>query len=373
MQTVINNILKFQLSAEELSKKSHIPIHRIHEILQKANEPLISEVRAIAKALKVQPDFLLSDSNSYRSINAIFRKNVNEKGEIIADRISYILSNALFLLGSYRPNIEIMDKFPKVENTYKGVLELASLFRQQFFRSDFVSPLLNLPEIIVEQLDCILLSVELGTSVDGASAIINGVPFILISPRFKPRMLFTLAHELGHIIAHHRDSENFASIDTNTFRLNKKSRENEMFAYAFAAEILMPQEGVAKTLQFLRTKFSFNPNFIGEIELLYLSRIYGVSFEVAALRCENLGILPEGAAVSLYDSLKKEFGGPEKRAEQLDLPARPGLNFPKISPNLMEAAIGKINNEEISLGRAAELLSISITDLIHYNAFKEWI
>src|ERR1700726_4590197 len=51
---------------------------------------------------------------------------------------------------------------------------------------------------------------------DGASAYFDGVPFAFVSARFPPRMLFTLAHECGHLIAHHDPSVSFAVIDQST-------------------------------------------------------------------------------------------------------------------------------------------------------------
>ncbi len=372
MQTVVNNILKFNIPAEELSKRSTIPLLKLQSILSENVDPSIGDLTLIANALKVPLDFLISNSETYQSVEALFRKKPESLASSIIDRVSYIISNALSLLEGQLPNMSVINSFPIVENTYEEVLKLSTIFRQRFYNSDFLSPILTLPEIISNQLNCILLTVELGNQVDGASAVINGIPFILISPRFKPRMMFTLAHELGHIIAHHRDSNNFATLDVNSFNYNQKNNGEESFAHAFASEILLPQEGVAQTLQVLRRSLKLTPDYFGEIELLYLSRIYGVSFEAAALRCENLGILPRGGAVGLYESLKKEFGGPEKRAEQLQLPGRPEIYFPKVSSNLLKPVVNKINSGKMSLGRAAELLGITTSELFQYNALTEW-
>lgn len=373
MQTIIENILKFNVSAEKLSKKSNIPINRLTLILQQSTEPSLSEITAIARALQVSPDFLFAPSQSYKAVNALFRKGVNDKQKVVADKVSYVISNILEVIGNYRPNVEIIDRFPKVENTFKGVNDLVNVFRKDFAQADFYSPLLNLPDIVANQLDCILLVIELGEGVDGASAIINGVPFILISPRFKPRMLFTLAHEVGHIIAHHRDLSSFGNIDFEKQRTSKNIREEEVFAFAFASELLLPIEGVANALRYIRKKLQISVDFLTEVELLYLSRIYGVSFEVAAMRCENLDFIPTGAAFSLSESLKKDYGSAEKRAEQLQLPPRPEIKFPRVSSNLMKAVIDQIIEGDLSLGKAAEILSITTSELVHFNAFKEWI
>ncbi|SEO14086.1 ImmA/IrrE family metallo-endopeptidase [Mucilaginibacter sp. OK283] len=367
MQTVISNILKFKVSVEDLSKRSGISLNRITDILRGNDDPLISEVRAIAKALKVRPEFLLSDNETYQTVNALFRSNITDKNDAIFDKISYLLSNALSILGNDKPKNILNEVFPKVDNTYEGIINISTVFRQVYCNSDFISPLLNLPEIIANELNCVLMISEIGNSIDGVSAILNDVPFIIIAPRFKPRMLFTLAHELGHLIAHHTDSDNYATADSS-FKMKKRRSGEEVFAHHFASEILLPQEGVAYTLKRIRELLAISGDHFGEIELLYLSRIYGVSFEVAALRCENLGIIPRGSAASLYESLVKEFKGPEKRAEQLGIQERQEIYFPSVSSNLMQPIVNKINTGELSLGKAAELLSIPTSDIINYNS-----
>ncbi len=366
MQNLVSNILKFNVSNDELAKKSGLEEARIAEIINGSKEPFMAEVRAIARALKVRPEFLMAEDNVYESVNTLFRENINSNLNPVYDKISYMLTNAVNILsGSYSVE-NIHAAFPEVSNDYEGVLKIATIFRQKYFNSDFVTPLLNLPEIATEQLNCVSIVTEIGKSIDGVSAIINDIPFIIISPRFKPRMLFTFAHELGHIIAHHGDKENFAVVDD--YKLFSRKRGQEIFAHAFASEILLPQEGVAYTLKTIRDLLSIKGDHFGEIEILYLSRIYGVSFEVAALRCENLGVIPQGSAISLYESLIKEYGSPEKRADQLGLLERPDIVFPAISRNLMDTIIEKINSGDLSLGKAAELLSIPTADIISYNA-----
>lgn len=367
MQTILSNILKFKLSAEELSQKSGINLSRLNEILDGSVEPYMGEIRAIAKALKVRPEFLMAKDDDYQTVNALFRENIDRNTDPVYDKVSYMLTNAVNILQGSYVSREIHRAFPKVENNYEGALNIATIFRQEYFNSDYYSPILELPNIVADKLNCVLIVSEIGRGIDGVSAIINDIPFIIIAPRFRPRMLFTLAHELGHIIAHHTDEENFAIVD-QTYKIYQRKRGQERFAHAFASEILLPQEGLASTLKVIREQLSIKGDFFGEMELLYLSRLFGVSFEVAAQRCENLGLIPNGSGISLYESLKKKYGGPEKRAEQLGILERPEIRFPAISSNLMQPIIDKINSGELSLGKAAELLSIPTSDIITYNS-----
>jgi Zn-dependent peptidase ImmA (M78 family) len=183
-------------------------------------------------------------------------------------------------------------------------------------------------------------------------------------------MLFTLAHELGHLLAHHNRQENFARFDKNVLAQNNNKFKEEAFSNAFSSSLLLPREGIGITLKIIRKHFE-NEGDLGDVEILYLSRIYGVSFEVAAKRCEDLGLLPKGGAISLYNEIKQNHESPEKRAIELNLPDRPKVEFPKVSANLIFSAIKKINAGEVSLGKASEILSIPMADILKHHFLNQ--
>lgn len=371
MQNLQYHIHNSELSLGQLSEKSGITPDRIKAISEKSVEPTMSDVRKLSKALKFSIDFLLADNDKFEELNVLFRKaSLDIRDTKNADMVSYIVGNSFSLLKDYETNPLIFDGFPAVNNTYIEAGLLASKFRNLFFKSDFVSPLIELPKLVSDELNCLLYVIDLGKGCDGASAVINKIPFIFISPRFAPRMLFTLAHELGHILAHHNKEVNFAKFDkiVSTYIRNDKSKD-EGFANAFASQLLLPESGVGITLKKIRSLMKITGD-LGDVEIILLSRIYGVSFEVAAKRCEDLGLLPSGGAISLYEHIKENYESPEKRAVELQLPERPEIVFPKVSPSLIKAAIRKINTGELSLGKASEILSVSINEIITQNIEK---
>lgn len=372
MQSLINKIKSFGLPPSELAEKSGIVFEKVKAILDGIAEPNLVEVRKIAKVLKVAPGLLINDEQSIPALGTLFRKSFAGNDDPKITKLSYILNSCISIIDNYTPQTELFNRFPQVENTFDGARLLAQIFRELFYKSDFVSPILDLHTKVSTDLNCVILVYELGNNTDGASVIFNGIPFIIICPRFAPRMLFTLAHELGHILSHHRE-KSFAAIDSDNIPARRKNSIQEAFAHAFASELLMPQEGVGLSLKTIRRVLKIEGDFVGEVELLYLSRIYGVSFEVAALRCENLGIIPVGSAASLNEQLTKEFKSPEKRAQQLGLPERDKIVFPKISANLFNSTIEKISSGKISLENASERLTISAVDIINYNSKSEWI
>ncbi len=373
MQELVRKIKSFGFTANEISDRSGLPLEKVINILQQQTDPSMSELRKIARALRVSPDLLISDNVEIPSLSVLYRKALNEKQKGVSERLSYIIGNALNILEAYPIPLLNSNISGDIPQTAEGARILAEQFRQQYFQGDVVSAIPDLAEIVSKELNCVIIVQELGPKAEGASAIINGVPFIILSPRFEPRMFFTLAHELGHILTHHQE-QSFLAVDEQSFNPNtKRQGSEEAFAHAFASELLMPVGGVGSTLRVIRDVLSVQVDYIGDVELLVLSHLYGVSFEVAALRCENLGLLPIGSAASLYEALVKEHKNPEVRARQLELPPRIKINIPKVSSNLLIAAIKLIKRGEISLEKASELLGISVVDIVNYNSETEWI
>jgi Zn-dependent peptidase ImmA (M78 family) len=181
-------------------------------------------------------------------------------------------------------------------------------------------------------------------------------------------MLFTLAHEIGHLIAHSEESE-FAVIDEEIDWQTTNARER--YANAFASALLLPPSGVGTALQTFRKMYDVKSDAVGDLEILFLARIYGVSFQVAAQRCEVLDLLPRGSAFSLHEKLTKEHGSPEKRADEVGLPPRPKLEFPAAPEMLVREAVKSIREGRVSLGRAASTLGMSLSALVEANASSD--
>jgi len=365
MDIVVHRIISSGLDLEKLSSKSGLDYAKLRSFVNGDVDLTLDEVSKISFAMEVPMDFLLNDNPEFSAINVLFRKAANsEQDNFIADKFSYLISNAFTILDSYNSKLSLFERFSSISATYINAEKLSLIFRSQFCGNDNVVPLLDLPQILTQKLGCLIYTFNISNDIDGASAIIKDIPFIFISPRFIPRMLFTLAHELGHLIANHH--QNFAIFDRNVFSFTKSKFKDESFANAFASSLLLPREAIGLTLKTIREIHDVQGP-IGDVELIYLSRIYGVSFEVAAKRCEDLELLPKGSAFSLYSKLKKNHGSPEKRADELNIPSRPEITFPFIPPQLISSAVHKVREGELSLGKAAEILGVSVNDVLSYN------
>jgi Zn-dependent peptidase ImmA (M78 family) len=370
-----NSRLQEELRArrlEDVSARSGLTLERLQEFACGA-DPSLGELRRLSSALQLSLLDLAPPPIQYARASVLFREPNGPKRSPTAglvDTISRRMAYTLELVPSAQPSsLWWREHFSGIEHTWAGAEESARVFRQVFFSGDHSSPLLSLPRIAVEQLQIMVFLVST-SQLDGASAFLNGIPFVFVARRFPARMLFTLAHEIGHLIAHHDHAE-FAKIDLLPGDAQERRPRGaaEQFAHSFASCLLLPQQGLALVLRKVR-EFGKVPSdaSVGDIEISYVARIFGVSFEVAARRCEDLKLLPRGAATSLNNELKAKYGSAEKRADALGLPARPEVIFPTIPDALIRSAIDKVRKGEMSLGRASMALGLSIPDLLVANA-----
>lgn len=370
MSNIADRIHSSGKSIRKISSASGISEPRLLEIIEGA-EPTLAELRQLASALGISITQFTLETEEHSKAAFLFRHTMMSKLRPsqmpTVDLLSWQIERSLELLPSFKLPPWI-NSFEGPHESYIDALSDSETFRNLFFMSDLASPILRLPTIVQEKMGVLLMIVK-HPKIDGASAIIDGTPFIFISPRFPPRMLFTLAHEIGHLIAHYRFGSEFAILDpekaTGNLRPNRDKRER--FADAFASCLLLPVSGVGIALKTIREVYKVPSGPVGDIEILYLSHIFGVSFQVAAKRCEDLELLPAGGAFSLYERLCKQYGSPEKRARELNLPPRPEVVFPSVPMQLLESAVEKVRNGEISIGRVAASLNITISQLVDAN------
>lgn len=356
----ILKLAQLGVTKKKFLKIEAIDKNRLEFLWATGEEPTLSELKKITKSLKISMQNL-ADDESQGHLNVLFRDTMGKT------KINF---QAVANVSNFVSGVQEVVKGESVSwlNIFQGKFsqndpELDSrLFRKFFLNDDMYSPLHNLPEIIGERLKVALFPVK-SDLFDGASLAINGFPYVFVSARFKPRMLFTLAHEVGHLVSHHDLSKDFGFVDEDV-ESNKITTEQERYADEFASCLLMPQESVGMTISHIRKVHDIPLNSpVGDIEICFLSRIYGVSFIVAGLRCEKLKLLPNGGTYSLYKEINEKFGSPEKRADELGLPARPEIKFSNVPKFVLDKSIEAIRDGEVSIGRVSNLLGVSISKI----------
>ncbi|MBE5868013.1 MAG: ImmA/IrrE family metallo-endopeptidase [Lachnospiraceae bacterium] len=98
------------------------------------------------------------------------------------------------------------------------------------------------------------------------------------------REIFTLAHEIGHIVLHMENSEPFVD-DTITIS-GRSTDEKELEANYFASCLLMPEDEVDKFLDL--EIVDFKENALSAMDIARIMSEFNVSFEMALNRLENL-------------------------------------------------------------------------------------
>jgi Zn-dependent peptidase ImmA (M78 family)/DNA-binding XRE family transcriptional regulator len=136
---------------------------------------------------------------------------------------------------------------------------------------------LDLVEAIEDRLGVDVLIAEYsGDSLAGAAITDETFPLIFVNAdQPTPRALFTLAHELGHLLSRHGDA---VAVDDTLNGTDSRER----VANAFAAAFLMPEPDVRRFIaEYGRTAESLGRMVHG----------FGVSFETLIYRLHNLQII----------------------------------------------------------------------------------
>lgn len=368
--TVVSEALKgLKVGPRRIAERSGIQLERVRSILA-GEAPAISEVRAIASGLRIPIHLLARKTPSSDAAGAglLFRnaKRDNTSYDVTVEKVASFVEAALEILPDRDAPPAWHTQFRTEERTYRAADAMAKRFRGLVYRdpdtdpaTDLIALLGSLDGVVVGRLD--------HSRYEGVSLIAGNYCFIFVSPRFAGRMLFTAAHELGHLLTHH-DAGDAALFErpADIGGFGRHSLE-ESYVDAFASCLLLPDVGLARSLSAYRDFYPGSSDNLTDLELLLLARFYGVSFDVAARRCEDLGLLPPGMGRAISRKLGEKYGSPEKRADLLGLPARAAIPFPAVSPALAEALSRGIALGDVSIGWAADRLSLSIGEIMASN------
>lgn len=369
MDSVVAVLRALNLTLDEIAHRSRLPPERVQRLLEGA-PPSAGDLRALSQGLKLPLRTLATGlpMSAVAATGGLKFRSPPAKAlptyEPTHEVISSFVEAAVKVLPHREAPPRWLDAFRPGVESFASADRMASAFRAALYPDDLIGPAVDLAER-ANSLDGLLINQIRHSKYEGASLLYRGYVFVFVSPRFAGRMLFTLAHELGHALAHHSEAE--ARLETAS-EIGHGHSAAERFVDAFASSFLLPAQGVARFLSVLRGSLGVERDEIGDIEIQYLARFYGVSFEVAARRCESLDLLPRGGAVSLTQHVNKSHGNAERRAQQLGLPERPKITIPLISPQIQLALFNAIDDGRVSLSWASEWFSTSVESLYSLHA-----
>lgn len=268
---------------------------------------------------------MFSFSDNLGEVELAFSAFKNRYGVAPPAEIAEELARKIAMLGLFPSKSPLrletsFSKRPFKPKTSEAV-EMGQTFRVMLGVED-EEPLFDFPALLFEKFGVPVFQISKLSHVSGGCANLLGTTCIFVSKEKQIDALFNCAHQLGHLILLNLYGKNEVSLDVCSAGLGTPKPPYEHFADVFALELLIPKRALGIALKEIRNILKVKLDGLSAIELLYLSRLFGVSFLAAAKRCEREKLLLPGAASSFEKALCQEFGGPEERAAALDLPGR---------------------------------------------------
>jgi Zn-dependent peptidase ImmA (M78 family)/transcriptional regulator with XRE-family HTH domain len=121
---------------------------------------------------------------------------------------------------------------------------------------------------------------------------------VLLSERSVPRMRFTLARALGHLLA----SRDEVMVDIQD--VHKKSSA-ETFAASFAFALLLPPRGLRERFSAMHSE----ANEVNEVSLLFQARTFGVTLKALRARLESLKLTSPATLRRADETFKEARSG----------------------------------------------------------------
>jgi Zn-dependent peptidase ImmA (M78 family) len=323
-------------------------------------EPTIDEIRKISKAFKVPARDLILPVNRNLGQEVKLRSNFNYTYDDLGFYEACLIENRLQEISSsirIESNLPFFVDYPRDGNSAE---QLSRLFRKSILDIDFYTPIIQLPSIIYNAFSVLTFTFS-SRKIDGASFRKDKTAVIAIAERNDIRMLYTLAHEISHLLVDINDHDNpEAWIDEDVFASPESDvRRAEFFANEFAASVLIPAEGLFKEIKAARAHRG-GPEQLTAYEIACAARKFGTSFGVAARRCENLGLLDTGGAASLEIALKKQYQSAEKYADRSGIPPRESISWHYPAKDVVQNLDSQFESGALSWIRVHELFNLKI-------------
>lgn len=312
----------------ELARDAGVPQAAISRIENGTKDALsMEELQSIARVLGFPVAFFFEDEPLYRrpiSLHgAAFRKkasvSVKDQDAVVALANHYVMQvrrmlNAIDVQSQFKLlQFEVLGSNSSMSD-FAAAVNSASEAAQKVRASWQLGcePIENLTSYVEATGVIVVLGDFGGADIDGLTLRPVGLSPIIILNKDRPadRIRFSLAHEYGHVVLHPYPCE-----------------EMEREANEFAAELLMPAEGIVNDL---RRPLSLP--YIGQLKLKWR-----VAMSALIYRAKTLQLLPDTAAVSLWKKMSA-FGYRTREPEEFDIKREK----PKLCSDLLELHISDL-------------------------------
>lgn len=354
-ETIASNLKHYRegqhFSQESLAQKVGISCQNLNEYENAITLPNSKNLSALARALGVTLDDLLlpksQNENTFR-----FRSHTS----FVKDKQPQLLTQVLRMLETYNlleKAVGIPTYAPEttschqLEGNEKHIQTTATRFRRSLGLGE--GKISNLFEA-VEAVGLKVLRIPIPidnffglsacSSAEGAFVLINTYNSITIE-----RQIFTLAHELGHLIFH-RDDYQDRLLEEGT---KEEEKMREKVADYFAGHLLVPQPELERLYEL-------------SYDIISLKEYFRVSYQVILKRLEQMEIIKYNQEIKkIYAIYKKKNGVSLKKSMELP-PALKPEDFPE-NQRYQRLIWQSLEIGKISELKAAELLHITVEKL----------
>lgn len=326
------------LSMNALANEVGLSANAIKKYEHGITMPSSSNLLKLAKVLDVRTEYFFRPMK-VKLEGVEYRKRANTPKKIL-DRINAdVLDQAerwQELIELYPDSIKPIPDFtlpvslPKQITSEEQAEELATAMRNAWDLG--LNPIHDMIDTLESKgVMIITTDVATGKKFDGLAGMIDNMPVVVISTsQSGDRQRFTLAHELGHLVAHGRLSEDI---------------DEEKFCNAFAGAFLLPAQTLIQHLGEKR-------RHIEPREFFMLKHEYGISMLAILFRAGQCGIITPATQKSLYMLFSKKGW----RSQE------PGKTYPHESTYLHKQLVYRALSEEyIGESKAAELLCMPVS------------
>ena len=356
--TLIQNMKRIrgmrQFSQQKLADASGLSIASIKNYESGKTTPKVSALSAIAKAMGVGLEELLSPVQTLRSVRFRASKKMRTRADILADTSRWLhdfneLEEALGEHPDFKLNSLIGSKLRPIElakscrdtlelGLHEPIYDICGLFEDAGVKI-FSKPVASDG----------FFGLAVGQQDGGPAIVVNTQEQIAVE-----RRIFTPAHELGHLLMH---------LDAFDACKEEEDKEEESEANSFAGHFIMPNTGFHK-------EWNASAGLHPVDRVLKVKRIFRVSYKTILWRLKELGLADDSIWKNFNIAYKKKYnqslaGHKEPFAiipKRSDEPQ--SLSLLDFTENRLSLLVRRaIEQEDISLSRGAEILRISVMEM----------
>lgn len=334
--------LGLSLRGLEAAIQSQVSAQAIGKYERNEMMPSSTILLALAKALNVTPEYLLStreielEGVDFRKDPQAGAKEERAVQAIVLDKVErYLEIEELWPSADQKWRAPIRDEF--TINCIEDAEKAADALREIWNLG--IDPIPLMAELL-EEMGIKVVALDLPEDVSGSKAFVkrpqyDHVPVVVVNQKHNgERQRFTLAHELAHLVLR------FPSM---------KGSDQEKAANRFAGAFLMAKEMMYRLIGENRTSISLG-------ELVELKKIFKVSVASLVVRCRQLGVLTQAAYSRLWAMI-------DAQGWNTKLSNEPYPFDPEIPQRMERLCLRAVAENAISESKAAELLQISVRKL----------